>query len=119
MARILIVDDSAFIRKMLTEILRRNNHEIVGEASNGLEGVEMFKQLHPDLVMLDITMPVMDGLDALKKIKFMYPDAKCLMCSAMGQQGIVIEAIKSGAIDFIVKPFNAVRVLEAVNKTLE
>lgn len=118
MARILIVDDAAFMRMMIKEILSKNGFEIVGEASDGAQAVEKYKELNPDLVTMDITMPEMDGITALKEIKKINPDSKVIMCSAMGQQAMVIDAIQAGAKDFIVKPFQADRVLEAVNKTL-
>lgn len=118
MAKILIVDDAAFMRMMIKEILSKNGFEVVGEASDGSEGVEKYRELQPDLVTMDITMPEMDGITALKEIKKMNPDAKVIMCSAMGQQAMVIDAIQAGAKDFIVKPFQAERVLEAINKTL-
>ena len=116
MARILITDDAAFMRMMLKDILTKAGHEVVGEAENGAVAVQKYTELKPDLVTLDITMPEMDGIQALKKIKEADPNAKCLMCSAMGQQAMVIEAIQSGAKDFIVKPFQAERVIEAVAK---
>ena len=118
MAKILIVDDAAFMRMMLRDILTKNGFEVVGEAVNGADGVAKYKELSPDVVTMDITMPEMDGLAALKEIKKADPSARVLMCSAMGQQAMVIEAIQNGAKDFIVKPFQAERVREAVNKAL-
>ena len=118
MAKILIVDDAAFMRMMLRDILTKNGFEVVGEAVNGVDGVAKYKELSPDVVTMDITMPEMDGLAALKEIKKVDPSARVLMCSAMGQQAMVIEAIQNGARDFIVKPFQAERVKEAVNKAL-
>jgi len=118
MANILLVDDAAFMRMMLKDILTKNGYTVVGEAENGLKAVEKFKELKPDLALMDITMPEMDGLQALKKIKAEWPDAKVVMCSAMGQQAMVIDAIQSGARDFIVKPFQPDRVLEAVRKVV-
>lgn len=118
MARILIVDDAAFMRMMLKDILTKNGFEVCGEAANGREALEKYKELHPDLTTLDITMPEKDGISALKDIEAFDPTAKCIMCSAMGQQAMVIEAIQSGAKDFIVKPFQADRVLESVKKVL-
>lgn len=118
MAKILIVDDAAFMRMMLKDILTKNGFEVCGEAANGREALEKYKELHPDLTTLDITMPEKDGISALKDIKAFDPTAKCIMCSAMGQQAMVIEAIQSGAKDFIVKPFQADRVLESVKKVL-
>ncbi len=118
MAKILIVDDATFMRMMLKDILVKNGHTIVGEATNGREALEKYKEVNPDLVTMDITMPEIDGLQGLKNIKAVDPDARVVMCSAMGQQMMVIEAIQSGAKDFIVKPFQADRVLEAINKAL-
>lgn len=118
MANILLVDDAAFMRMMLKDILTKNGYTVAGEAENGLKAVEKFRELSPDLALMDITMPEMDGLQALKKIKAEWPDAKVVMCSAMGQQAMVIDAIQSGAKDFIVKPFQPERVLEAVRKVL-
>ena len=116
--KVLIVDDAAFMRMMIKNILTKNGFEVVGEASNGVEAVELYKKLKPDLVTMDITMPEMDGIEALKKIKEIDPNAKVIMVSAMGQQQLVIEAIQAGAKDFIVKPFQPDRLLEAVNKVL-
>ena len=115
---ILVCDDSAFMRMMIKDILTKNGYNIAGEAENGLKAVEKYNETKPDLVLMDITMPEMDGIQALKKIKEMDPAAKVVMCSAMGQQAMVIEAIQSGAKDFIVKPFQAERVLEAVKKVV-
>lgn len=114
----LIADDAAFMRKMLSEILTKNGFEVAGEATNGQEAIAKFKELSPDFVTMDITMPEMDGIEALKKIKEMDGAATVIMCSAMGQQQMVVEAIKSGAKDFIVKPFQANRVVESINKAL-
>jgi len=116
--RILIVDDAAFMRMMIRDILTKNGFEVVGEAQDGLQAIEKFKDLQPDLVTMDITMPEMDGITALKEIRKIDPNAKVIMCSAMGQQAMVIDAIQAGAKDFIVKPFQADRVLEAIKKTL-
>ena len=116
--RVLIVDDAAFMRMMIKDILTKNGYEVVGEAADGIEAVSKYKETAPDLVTMDITMPEMDGIAALKKIREINPDAKVIMCSAMGQQAMVIDAIQSGAKDFIVKPFQADRVLEAVGKVL-
>ena len=117
--RILIVDDAMFMRMMLKDILSKNGYEVVGEAANGKEAIDKYIELRPDLVLLDITMPEMDGIEALKKIKMIEPKAKIIMCSAMGQQGMVVEAIQNGAIDFIVKPFQQNRVLESLRKVEE
>ncbi len=116
--KILICDDAAFMRMMIKDILTKNGYNIAGEAENGKKAVEKFNETKPDLVLMDITMPEMDGIQALKKIKEMDPGACVIMCSAMGQQAMVIEAIQSGAKDFIVKPFQAERVLEAVKKVI-
>lgn len=115
---ILICDDAAFMRMMIKDILVKGGYEIAGEAGDGAVAVEKYPQLKPDLVLMDITMPNMDGLQALKEIKKADPDAKVIMCSAMGQQAMVIEAIQSGAKDFIVKPFQAEHVLETVKKVI-
>ncbi|WP_234119579.1 response regulator [Clostridium hydrogenum] len=118
MARVLIVDDAAFMRMMIKDILEKNGFEVVGEASNGLKAVEIYKAEKPDVVTMDITMPDMDGIEAVKAIKSFDASAKVIMCSAMGQQTMVMDAIKAGARDFIVKPFQADRVLEAIKKAL-
>ena len=115
---VLICDDAAFIRMMIKDILTKNGYNVAGEAENGLKAVEKYNETKPDLVMMDITMPEMDGIQALKKIKEADPNATVIMCSAMGQQAMVIEAIQSGAKDFIVKPFQADRVLEAIKKVV-
>ena len=115
---ILIVDDAAFMRMMIKDILTKNGYNVAGEAENGAKAMEKYNELKPDLVLMDITMPEVDGIQALKNIKASDPNAKIIMCSAMGQQAMVIEAIQSGAKDFIVKPFQADRVLEAVNKVI-
>lgn len=116
--RVLIVDDAAFMRMMIKDILIKNGYEVVGEAENGLKAVEKYKELAPDLTLMDITMPEMDGIQAVKAIKQVDAAAKIVMCSAMGQQAMVIESIQAGARDFIVKPFQAERVLEAVRKVI-
>ncbi len=116
--KVLIVDDAAFMRMMIKEILTKNGYTVVGEASDGAQAVEKYKELGPDLVTMDITMPEMDGITALKEIKKIDPNARIIMCSAMGQQAMVIDAIQAGAKDFIVKPFQADRVIEAIKKTL-
>ena len=115
---ILICDDAAFMRMMIKDILTKNGYNIAGEAENGAKAVEKYNELKPDLVLMDITMPEMDGIQALKKIKETDPGASVIMCSAMGQRAMVIESIQSGAKDFIVKPFQADRVLEAVQKVV-
>jgi two-component system, chemotaxis family, chemotaxis protein CheY len=118
MARVLIVDDAAFMRKMLSDALTSGGHEVVGEASNGNEAVLQFQELRPELTTLDITMPEKDGLQALREILSYDPTARVVMCSALGQESKVLESIKAGAKDFVVKPFQAERVLEAVGKAL-
>ncbi|MEX2462215.1 MAG: response regulator [Paenibacillaceae bacterium] len=116
--RILVVDDAAFMRMMIRDILTKNGYEVCGEANDGAQAIEKFKEVKPDLVTMDITMPEMDGIAALKEIKKIDPLAKVVMCSAMGQQAMVIDAIQAGAKDFIVKPFQPDRVIEAIKKTL-
>ncbi|NBI27372.1 response regulator [Chengkuizengella marina] len=116
--KILIVDDAAFMRMMIKDILSKNGFDVVGEAIDGSQAIEKYRELQPDLVTMDITMPELDGIEALKEIKKMDPNSKVIMCSAMGQQAMVIDAIQAGAKDFIVKPFQADRVIEAIKKTL-
>lgn len=118
MATIMITDDAAFMRMMLKDILIKNGYQVIGEAENGLKAVEKYKELKPDLVTMDITMPELDGIGALKKIKEFDPNAKIIMCSAMGQQAMVIESIQAGAKDFIVKPFQPDKVIMSVSKAL-
>lgn len=113
-----MVDDAAFMRMMLKDILLKGGFEIAGEATNGAEAVRLYQELKPDLVTMDITMPEVDGITAVKEIKKIDPNAKVVMVSAMGQQAMVIEAIQAGASDFIVKPFQPDRVLEALKKAL-
>ena len=115
---ILICDDAAFMRMMIKDILTKNGYGIAGEAENGVVAIDKYNETKPDLVLMDITMPEMDGIQAHKKIRENDPSALVIMCSAMGQQAMVIEAIQSGAKDFIVKPFQADRVLEAVKKVV-
>lgn len=118
MAKIVVVDDAKFMRMTLENILTKANHEVIGEAENGEEAIELYRTLKPDLMTMDITMPVKSGLDAMKEIKKEFPSAKVIMCSAMGQQKMVVEAIEAGAKDFIVKPFDEGRVLDAINRVL-
>ena len=118
MPNVLIVDDAAFMRMMIRDILTKNGLEVIGEAEHGAAAVEKFKELKPDIVTMDITMPEMDGITALKEILAVDSTAKVVMCSAMGQQAMVIEAIQAGAKDFIVKPFKPERVIDAIKKTL-
>lgn len=115
---ILIVDDAAFMRMMIKDILTKNGYNVIGEAENGIKAVEKFNECKPDLVLMDITMPEKDGIQALKEIKGIDPKAQVIMCSAMGQQAMVIESIQAGAKDFIVKPFQPDRVIEAVKKVV-
>lgn len=116
--RVLVVDDAVFMRMMIKDILSKNGFEVVGEGENGAEAVEKYEELKPDIVTMDITMPEVDGIEAVKEIRKIDPNAKIIMCSAMGQQAMVMDAIQAGAKDFIVKPFQAERVLEALNKAL-
>jgi len=115
---VLICDDAIFMRRMISDILTQAGFRVAGEASNGVQAVELYKSLKPDLVTMDIVMPEMGGIDAVREIVRNDPDARILMCSAMGQQALVIEAIEAGARDFIVKPFQPGRVLEAVQRVL-
>lgn len=116
--KVLIVDDAVFMRTVLKKMLEEANYEIVGEASNGVEAIAQAKELKPDIVTLDITMPEMDGITALPEILEASPSSKVIMCSAMGQQPMVVDAIKSGAKDFIVKPFQKARVLQAIENIM-
>lgn len=118
MAKVLIVDDAAFMRMMIKDILEKNGYEVIGEGNNGLKAVELYKKERPDIVTMDITMPEMDGIQAVKAIREFDPQAKIVMCSAMGQQTMVMDAIRAGAKDFIVKPFQPDRVLEAIRKVI-
>jgi two-component system, chemotaxis family, chemotaxis protein CheY len=118
MPSVLIADDAAFMRMMIKNILSEAGYEIAGEAENGAVAVTKYKELKPDLTTMDITMPEMDGIAALKEIRDLDPTARVVMCSAMGQQSMVIESIQAGAKDFIVKPFQPDRVLEAIQKAL-
>jgi two-component system chemotaxis response regulator CheY len=115
---VLVCDDAIFMRTMISDILTQAGFEVVGEAESGLQAVEKFRQLKPDLVTMDIVMPDMGGIEAVREICKNDPDAKILMCSAMGQQALVVEAIQAGAKDFVVKPFQPSRVLEAVQRVL-
>ena len=118
MARILVVDDAAFMRMVLRYILVSHGHEVVDEAADGNQAVERYQECKPDLVTMDLTMPNVDGIQAIKKIRSIDPDARIIVCSAMGQQAMVMEAIQAGAKDFIVKPFQIERVISAVDKAL-
>lgn len=119
MAKIMIVDDAAFMRMMVKDTLAKGGYTDVCEASDGVQAVQTYKDIKPELVLMDITMPNMDGLEALKQIRAFDAGATVVMCSAMGQETMVIEAIKSGAKDFIVKPFKANRILDTVAKILD
>ena len=118
MARVLVVDDAMFIRHIIGELLKQHGHEVVGGAANGVEAVERYRELKPDVTTLDITMPEKDGISALREILTEDPAAKVIMCSALGQEAKVIESIRSGAKDFVVKPFQQDRVLAALDKAL-
>jgi two-component system chemotaxis response regulator CheY len=115
---VLVCDDAAFMRSLLSDILAQAGFDVVGEAQTGTEAVAKFRQLKPDLVTMDILMPDMGGIDAVREIVKLEPGARVLMCSAMGQQSLVLEAIRAGAKDFVVKPFQPSRVLEAVQRVL-
>ena len=115
---VLVCDDAIFMRTMIGDILTQAGFEIVGEAESGLQAVQKYRELKPDLVTMDIVMPDMGGIEAVREICKQDPDAKILMCSAMGQQALVVEAIQAGAKDFVVKPFQPSRVLEAVQRVL-
>ena len=116
--KILLVDDLSFMRDALRYIVEKSNMDVLGEAANGREAVKMYMELEPDIVLMDITMPVMDGLESLKRIRQYDPFAKVIMCSALGQQKYIIKAIQLGAGDFIIKPFQAERILSAINKAV-
>jgi len=116
--KVLIVDDLAFIKLIIRDILEKRGFEVIGEASNGIEAVEMYIRLKPDVVLMDITMPRMDGIQSLSKIISIDSSAKVIMCSALGQQKLIIQSIKLGAKDFIVKPFKAERIIGSIKKTL-
>jgi two-component system chemotaxis response regulator CheY len=118
-ARILVVDDAIFMRKMLADILQKGGYEVCDEAGNGSEAVQKYEKHHPDLVTMDIIMPDMSGIDAIKKIKGLDSEAKIVVVSAMGHQSLVVEAIQAGAKDYVVKPFQPSRVIEAVQRVLK
>jgi two-component system chemotaxis response regulator CheY len=115
---VLICDDAIFMRTMVADILQKAGFEVIGQAETGLQAIEKYKQLKPDLVTMDIVMPELGGIDAVREIRKHDPTARVLMCSAMGQQALVVEAIQAGARDFVVKPFVPSRVLEAVSRVL-
>ncbi len=119
MARVLIADDASFMRQMIREIIEPEGHSVVGEATNGIEAVEQYEELQPDLVTMDIVMPKRSGIDAVKGILAKHPDACIVMCSALGQETLVMEALQAGARDFIVKPFKPDNVVATIQKILE
>ena len=119
MARVLVADDASFMRQMIREIVEAEGHEVVGEASDGDEAVTEFKRLHPDVVTMDIVMPRRSGIDAVKGIVALDPSARIVMCSALGQESLVQEALQAGALDFIVKPFKPDAVVATLGKVLE
>jgi two-component system chemotaxis response regulator CheY len=119
MTRVLIADDASFMRQMIRDIIEPEGFEVVGEASDGVEVIEKFKELHPDMVMMDIVMPKRSGIDSVKGIIALDPTARVVMCSALGQETLVMEAIEAGAKDFIVKPFKPEAVVSALKKALE
>ena len=118
-ARVLIADDASFMRQMIREIIEPEGFEVVGEATDGVEAVEQYLQLHPDIVTMDIVMPKRSGIDAVKRIREQAPDACVVMCSALGQETLVMEALQAGARDFIVKPFKPENVIDTLQKVLE
>jgi two-component system chemotaxis response regulator CheY len=118
MARVLVVDDAIFMRKMVSDALTKQGHEVIGEASNGAEAITQYQALSPDVMTLDITMPEKDGVEALREIVTIDPAARVIMCSALGQESKVLEAVKAGAKDFVVKPFQADRLAQAVEKAM-
>ena len=116
--KVLIVDDAVVMRMMIKGILSKHGYEVVGEAQNGVESVDKYKQLQPDLVTMDMVMPEMDGITAVRQIMSMDPNAKIIMCTSMGQQALVVEAIQAGAKSFITKPFQPPKILETISKVL-
>ncbi|GMB00362.1 response regulator [Pelosinus sp. IPA-1] len=119
MARILVCDDSAFMRMMLKRVLVDNGHEVVGEAGDGMEAVQLYRQHKPDLITMDITMPKMDGIQAVTHIHEEDPLVRIIMVTALGQRAIITDALKAGASDFIVKPFDNIQVIETIKKVLQ
>jgi two-component system, chemotaxis family, chemotaxis protein CheY len=117
-AKVLVVDDAKFMRVTLTNMLEKGNHQVIGEAENGREATELYRSLQPDVVTMDITMPEMTGIEAVKQIISEFPEAKIIMCSSMGQQQMVLSAIEAGAKDYIVKPFDESRVNTAISRVL-
>ena len=119
MAKVLVVDDAAFMRMSIQKMLEPHGHEMIGEAENGVEAIKKYMELKPDIVLLDITMPEMNGVEALKQIKEKDPAAKVVICSAMGQQAMVAQTIQYGAKDFVVKPFEVERLIAAIDRVME
>lgn len=119
MASVLVVDDAAFMRMTIKQMLEPHGHVVVGEAENGIQAVEMFAELRPDIVILDISMPELNGIEALKRIKILEPKAKSIICTAIGQQVMLTDAIENGAEEFIVKPFEQAQLLAAIEKILK
>ncbi|UCE86544.1 MAG: response regulator [Deltaproteobacteria bacterium] len=117
--RVLLADDALFMREMIREIIEPDGFEVIGEASDGIEAVEQFRKLQPDIVTMDIVMPRLSGIDAVEQIVQIDPSAKIVMCSALGQEALVMEALKAGASDFVVKPFKPEDVLGTLAKVLE
>jgi two-component system chemotaxis response regulator CheY len=118
MTKIMVVDDAAFMRQMLKQIIAELGYEVIADAANGEEAVKMYSQMQPDLVTMDITMPEMDGIEAVRAIRKINPAAKIIMCSAMAQQKLVIDAITAGAKDFVAKPFQAEKIKETIQRVL-
>ena len=118
-AKILIADDSAYMRSILKDLLLRNGYDVIGEAKNGREVIELYGKLKPDVIAMDIMMPEMSGTQALKELKERYPEARVVMSASMGQQNLVVEAIRAGAAEFFIKPVQAERVVEAIDKALQ
>lgn len=119
MPTVLVVDDALFMRTTISSMLEQWGFEVIGQATNGKEAVKLYKELQPDLVTMDLTMPVMSGLDAVKEIIPQYPDAKIIMITALGQQRIIVDAIESGAKDFITKPFTADQLKKVIENIFE
>lgn len=113
---VLIIDDTAFMRMTLKNVLEKHGYEVVGEADDGVQAIELFRELKPALVTMDITMPKMNGITAIQEIMKINPHAKIIVVSAMGQKSVIIEALNAGAKDFIVKPFQPDRIVEALHK---
>lgn len=118
-AKILIADDSAYMRSILKDLLLRNGYDVIGEAENGRKVIELYGKLKPDVIAMDIMMPEMSGTQALKELKERYPEARVVMSASMGQQNLVVEAIRAGAAEFFIKPVQAERVVEAIDKALQ